>query len=51
VDPLVAAASDAGVRDARVLAAIAAVPRSTFVPVEFAGQADVDAPIPIPHAQ
>jgi protein-L-isoaspartate(D-aspartate) O-methyltransferase len=51
VDALVVAARDAGVRDERVLAAIAAVPRSGFVPAEFVGQADVDAPIPIPHAQ
>jgi protein-L-isoaspartate(D-aspartate) O-methyltransferase len=51
VDALVAAARDAGVRDERVLAAIAAVPRSEFVPAAYVGQADVDAPIPIPHAQ
>jgi protein-L-isoaspartate(D-aspartate) O-methyltransferase len=51
VDALVVAARDAGVRDKRVLAAIAAVPRSEFVPGEFVGQADFDAPIPIPHAQ
>jgi protein-L-isoaspartate(D-aspartate) O-methyltransferase len=51
VDALVEAARDAGVRDERVLVAIAAVPRSKFVPSEFVGEADVDAPIPIPHAQ
>ena len=51
MEPLIEAARDAGVRDERVLAAIASVPRSRFVPVEFAAQADVDAPIPIPHAQ
>jgi protein-L-isoaspartate(D-aspartate) O-methyltransferase len=51
VNPLVETARDAGVRDERLLAAIAAVPRSRFVPTELAGQADVDAPIPIPHAQ
>jgi protein-L-isoaspartate(D-aspartate) O-methyltransferase len=51
VDVLVEAARDAGVQDERLLAAIAAVPRSEFVPAELAGQADVDAPIPIPHAQ
>jgi protein-L-isoaspartate(D-aspartate) O-methyltransferase len=51
VNALVVAARDAGVRDERVLAAIAAVPRSDFVSAEFVGQADFDAPIPIPHAQ
>jgi protein-L-isoaspartate(D-aspartate) O-methyltransferase len=51
VDALVAAARDAGVRSDRVLAAIAAVPRSDFVPPDYVGEADVDAPIPIPHAQ
>jgi protein-L-isoaspartate(D-aspartate) O-methyltransferase len=51
VDALVVAARDAGVRDERVLAAIAAVPRAGFVPAEFVGMADFDTPIPIPHAQ
>jgi protein-L-isoaspartate(D-aspartate) O-methyltransferase len=51
VEALVAAAHDAGVRDDQVLEAIAAVPRSQFVPPEFAGGAELDAPIPIPHAQ
>jgi protein-L-isoaspartate(D-aspartate) O-methyltransferase len=51
VEALVEAARDAGVQDERVLAAIAAVPRSGFVPAELSGQADVDTPIPIPHAQ
>jgi protein-L-isoaspartate(D-aspartate) O-methyltransferase len=51
VDALVAAARDAGVRDERLLAAIAAVPRAEFVPAEFADRAYVDAPIPIPHDQ
>jgi protein-L-isoaspartate(D-aspartate) O-methyltransferase len=51
VDALVEAARDDGVRDERVLDAIAAVPRSEFVPVELAGLADVDMPIPIPHGQ
>ena len=41
----------AGVRDERLLAAIAAVPRSKFVPREHADRADVDEPIPIPHEQ
>ena len=39
VDALVAAG---GVRDERLLAAIAAVPRSAFVPAEYAGQAELD---------
>jgi protein-L-isoaspartate(D-aspartate) O-methyltransferase len=51
VDALVEAARDDGVRDERVLDAIAAVPRSEFVPAELAGLADVDMPIPIPHGQ
>ena len=51
MDALVVAAQDAGVQDERVLAAIAAVPRSGFVPAELVGQADFDTPIPIPHAQ
>jgi protein-L-isoaspartate(D-aspartate) O-methyltransferase len=51
VEALVAAARDEGVRDERVLAAIAAVHRSDFVPPEYAGGADLDAPIPIPHGQ
>jgi protein-L-isoaspartate(D-aspartate) O-methyltransferase len=51
VDALVEAARDAGVRDERVLGAIAAVPRRDFVPAEYATSADFDAPIPIPHAQ
>jgi protein-L-isoaspartate(D-aspartate) O-methyltransferase len=51
VEALVAAARDAGVRDERVLAAIAAVPRAEFVPAEYADRANIDAPIPIPHEQ
>jgi protein-L-isoaspartate(D-aspartate) O-methyltransferase len=51
VNALIAAARDAGVRDERVLAAIATVPRAEFVPGEYADRADIDAPIPIPHAQ
>ena len=38
-------------RDERVLAAIAAVPRAEFVPPEYADRANVDTPIPIPHGQ
>lgn len=48
---LVAAAQQAGVTDARVLAAIGAVPRAPFVPPTRAGAADADAPLPIPHGQ
>jgi protein-L-isoaspartate(D-aspartate) O-methyltransferase len=51
MDALVAAARAAGVRDERVLAAIASVPRSKFVPTEHADLADVDTPLPIPHGQ
>jgi protein-L-isoaspartate(D-aspartate) O-methyltransferase len=51
MDALVAAARAAGVEDERVLAAIAFVPRSEFVPAECAHLADVDTPIPIPHEQ
>ena len=51
MDALVEAARDDGVRDERMLDAIAEVPRSEFVPVELAGLADVDMPIPIPHGQ
>ncbi len=48
---LVAAARAAGVRDERLLAAIAEVPRADFVPPESAGAAYGDRPIPIPHGQ
>lgn len=40
-----------GVRDGRLLAAIAAIPRAAFVPPERAGDAYRDAPLPIPHGQ
>jgi protein-L-isoaspartate(D-aspartate) O-methyltransferase len=40
-----------GVRDERVLEAIAAVPRAAFVPDEQADRAYRDEPIPIPHGQ
>jgi protein-L-isoaspartate(D-aspartate) O-methyltransferase len=45
--PLVAAARAAGVRDARVLAAVAEVPRTRYVPRVYADAALVDRPIPI----
>jgi protein-L-isoaspartate(D-aspartate) O-methyltransferase len=51
MDALVAAARGAGVQDQRVLAAIASVPRSAFVPVVGAALANVDTPIAIPHDQ
>ncbi|HEY6775659.1 MAG TPA: protein-L-isoaspartate(D-aspartate) O-methyltransferase [Thermoleophilaceae bacterium] len=40
-----------GVRDERLLAAIAEIPRAAFVPAEMEGGAYRDAPIPIPHDQ
>jgi protein-L-isoaspartate(D-aspartate) O-methyltransferase len=51
VDALAAAARGAGVRDARVLEAVAMVPRIAFVPAAFASEANLDRPIPIPHNQ
>jgi len=51
VGALVEAARAAGVRDERLLGAIAAVPRARFVPPAHVEHADLDAPIPIPHAQ
>jgi protein-L-isoaspartate(D-aspartate) O-methyltransferase len=40
-----------GVRDERLLSAIAEIPRAAFVPLETAAAAYRDAPIPIPHDQ
>jgi protein-L-isoaspartate(D-aspartate) O-methyltransferase len=48
---LVAAARAGGVRDQRVLDAIAQVPREKFVPAAYAGLAYADRPIPIPRGQ
>jgi len=48
---LVTAARRAGVRDPRVLAVLAATPRSAYVPVGEADRAGADEPIPIPHGQ
>jgi protein-L-isoaspartate(D-aspartate) O-methyltransferase len=45
--PLVVAARATGVRDARVLDAVAAVPRASYVPPDRARDADLDRPIPI----
>jgi protein-L-isoaspartate(D-aspartate) O-methyltransferase len=48
---LVSACRSAGIADRRVLEAVAAVPRSSFVPPQLAGRAYVDAPLPLPHGQ
>jgi protein-L-isoaspartate(D-aspartate) O-methyltransferase len=40
-----------GVRDRRVLEAIAAIPRARFVPADCLDRAYADEPIPIPHGQ
>ena len=41
----------AGIRDSRLLAAVATVPRAAFVPEEHRARAYVDEPLPIPHDQ
>jgi protein-L-isoaspartate(D-aspartate) O-methyltransferase len=48
---LVAASRSHGVRDRRLLEAMAAVPRAQFVPPDLAAHAYEDAPLPIPHGQ
>jgi protein-L-isoaspartate(D-aspartate) O-methyltransferase len=48
---LVTASRAAGVRDARVLAAVAAVPRAEFVPPALIDRAYDDRPLPIPRDQ
>jgi protein-L-isoaspartate(D-aspartate) O-methyltransferase len=40
-----------GIRDERVLAAIAGTPRRLFVPASFCDEADADRPLPIGHGQ
>jgi protein-L-isoaspartate(D-aspartate) O-methyltransferase len=40
-----------GVGDERLLAAIEGLPREWFVPIDLAGRAYLDAPLPIPHDQ
>lgn len=50
-DSIVMAVRRAGVRDPRVLDAMRLVRRAAFVPDEWAAQAEVDEPIPIPHGQ
>jgi protein-L-isoaspartate(D-aspartate) O-methyltransferase len=49
--PLVKAAKKAGVRDQRVLDAVAAVPRERFVPASQVRGITIDGPIPIPCGQ
>jgi protein-L-isoaspartate(D-aspartate) O-methyltransferase len=51
VESLVAAARATGVRDERVLRALAAVPRSAYVPDHLVELAGMDEPLPIPHGQ
>lgn len=48
---LAAAARAAGVRDERLLAAMADLPRAAFVPPDLAGDAYVDEPVRITHRQ
>src|SRR5918995_1123677 len=48
---LITASRAAGVRDARLLEAIRAVPRARFVPPDLAARAYDDSPLPIPHGQ
>jgi protein-L-isoaspartate(D-aspartate) O-methyltransferase len=48
---LVTASRAAGVRDARLLEAIGAVPRAGFVPPDHTAGAYDDSPLPIPHGQ
>jgi protein-L-isoaspartate(D-aspartate) O-methyltransferase len=50
-EDLVRSVVAAGVRDLRVLEALRGVPRAGFVPPEFADQAYLDRPLPIPHGQ
>ena len=42
---------DQGIRDERVLAAVAQVPRAWFVPEDLRDRADDDRPLPIGHGQ
>jgi protein-L-isoaspartate(D-aspartate) O-methyltransferase len=50
-EDLVRTITDEGVRDPRLLEALRAVPRASFVPANLAGQAYQDKPLPIPHDQ
>lgn len=49
--PLVMASRRAGVRDERLLRAMATLDRSRFVPEDFRFMAELDRPIPIPNQQ
>jgi protein-L-isoaspartate(D-aspartate) O-methyltransferase len=49
--PLIVAARATGVGDARVLDAVAAVPRASYVPHARVGEASLDGPIPIGAGQ
>ena len=49
--PLVKRLTAAGIRDDRLLDAIAAIPRAEFVPAASRERADEDVPLPIPHGQ
>jgi protein-L-isoaspartate(D-aspartate) O-methyltransferase len=49
--PLVEQLTAAGVRDERLLDAIAAIPRTEFVPAASRERAEEDVPLPIPHGQ
>jgi protein-L-isoaspartate(D-aspartate) O-methyltransferase len=50
-EALVRASRAHGVRDARLLKAIRAIPRAAFVPPQHVGRAYVDAPVPIARDQ
>lgn len=49
--PLVLAARAVGVRDRRVIDALAAVPRAAYVPADRVGEANLNRPIPIGGGQ
>jgi protein-L-isoaspartate(D-aspartate) O-methyltransferase len=49
--PLVAAALETGVRDARVLEALAALPRARYLPLGYTSVANRDVPVPIGGGQ
>jgi protein-L-isoaspartate(D-aspartate) O-methyltransferase len=49
--PLVERLIAAGIRDDRLLDAVAAIPRAEFVPAASRERAEEDVPLPIPHGQ
>jgi len=49
--PLVERLIAAGIRDDRLLDAVAAIPRAEFVPAASRDRAEEDVPLPIPHGQ